>query len=281
MQQFDQEQGGNYKEGLYDPIASAPRIDVATALQAPAREHYRQHGWLSVKGLLDQAELVRAKAAIDDLVNGKVPLFSGVSYERAYSDILTSLSPQQRYDAVRKLYDFVPYEDRLATIALGERITSICRHLIERDVRLFQDMALLKPPRGGREKPWHQDHAFFNYPLGTRIVGVWIAVDEATIANGCMQVLDGGHLLGPIHHFRRRDWQICDTEMEGRQSIAFPLEPGDGMFFDGLLPHGTPSNNSAQRRRALQFHYMDADAHAADEAERLALFGGEGAGATC
>jgi phytanoyl-CoA hydroxylase len=53
------------------------------------------------------------------------------------------------------------------------------------------------------------------------------------------------------------------------------------MFFDGLLPHGTPSNNSAQRRRALQFHYMDAEAHAADEAERLALFGGEGAGATC
>jgi phytanoyl-CoA hydroxylase len=96
-----------------------------------------------------------------------------------------------------------------------------------------------------------------------------------------MQVLDGGHLLGPIHHFRRRDWQICDTDMEGRKSVALPLEPGDGMFFDGLLPHGTPSNNSAQRRRALQFHYMDAEAHAADEAERLALFGGEGAGATC
>ena len=112
-------------------------------------------------------------------------------------------------------------------------------------------------------------------------MGVWIAVDEATIANGCMQVLDGGHKLGPIHHFRRRDWQICDTDMAGRRSVAFPLRPGDGMFFDGLLPHGTPSNNSAQRRRALQFHYMDQQARPADQAERLAVFGGEGAGATC
>lgn len=281
MLQFDQEKGGSYRDDLYNPQAIAPKVDIATALKAPAREHYNRHGWLSVKGLLDTKQLVAAKAAIDDLILGRVPVFSGVSFEKSSVETIEDMTAEQRYDAVRKLYDFVPHEDRLASIALGDRITAICRHLLECDVRLFQDMALLKPPRGGREKPWHQDHAFFNYPLSTRIVGVWIAVDEATIANGCMQVLDGGHLLGPIHHFRRRDWQICDTDMEGRQSVAFPLEPGDAMFFDGLLPHGTPSNNSAQRRRALQFHYMDAEAHAADEAERLALFGGEGAGATC
>jgi len=281
MLQFDQEQGGSYVNDLYDPEGIAPRVDVATALTGGSRDHYRQHGWLSVKGLLDQTQVENAKAAIDDLVGGRVPLFSGVSYEKSYQDNIATMSADERYDAVRKLHDFVTYEDRLASIALGETINSICRHLVERDVRMFQDMALLKPPRGGREKPWHQDHAFFDYPLGTRIVGVWIAVDEATIANGCMQVLDGGHLAGPMHHFRRRDWQICDTDMIGRRSVAFPLEPGDGMFFDGLLPHGTPSNSSSQRRRALQFHYMDQQAQPADQAERLAIFGGEGAGATC
>lgn len=281
MLQFDQEQGGTYQDGLYDPEASAPRVDIATALTAASRQHYQEHGWLSVEGLLKAEELTSAKAAIDDLIEGRVPVFSGVSYEKGYKEIIDTMTAAERYDAVRKLYDFVPYEERLASIALGERIGAICRHLLERDVRLFQDMALLKPPRGGREKPWHQDHAFFDYPLGTRIVGVWIAVDEATIANGCMQVLDGAHKLGPIHHFRRRDWQICDTDIAGRRSVAFPLRPGDGMFFDGLLPHGTPSNNSAQRRRALQFHYMDQAAQPTDQTERLAIFGGEGAGATC
>ena len=56
-------------------------------------------------------------------------------------------------------------------------------------------MALLKPPRG-REKPWHQDHAYFNLPLDTPIVGVWIALDEATPENGCMHVIPGSHREG-------------------------------------------------------------------------------------
>ena len=42
---------------------------------------------------------------------------------------------------------------------------------------LYQDMALIKPP-GGREKPWHQDRAYFNLTQTTRIVGVWIALDR-------------------------------------------------------------------------------------------------------
>ncbi|MFW6213947.1 MAG: phytanoyl-CoA dioxygenase family protein [Spirochaetota bacterium] len=40
-------------------------------------------------------------------------------------------------------------------------------------------MALVKPP-GGREKPWHQDHACFDLPLDSTIVGVWIALGHAT-----------------------------------------------------------------------------------------------------
>ena len=34
----------------------------------------------------------------------------------------------------------------------------------EGGVRMMQDMSMVKPP-GGREKPWHQDHAYFNYPV--------------------------------------------------------------------------------------------------------------------
>jgi hypothetical protein len=90
---------------------------------------------------------------------------------------------------------------------------------------MFQDMALLKPPMLGREKPWHQDHAYFDYPLGTPIVGVWIALDEATVENGCMQFLPGQH-RDPIIHFQRRDWQICDSTILGRESVAAPLKPG-------------------------------------------------------
>ena len=80
---------------------------------------------------------------------------------------------------------------------------------------LFQEMALLKPPKG-REKPWHQDCAYFNYPLGTTIIGVWIALDHADANNGCLHILPGTHREGPVNHFKRRDWQICDTDVQSR-----------------------------------------------------------------
>ena len=149
------------------------------------------------------------------------------------------------------------------------------------DAEMFQDMALIKPPRLGREKPWHQDKAYFEYALGTPVVGVWIALDEATIANGCMQLLPGRHKEGPILHFQRRDWQICDNTILGSQSVAVPLKPGGLLFFDGMLPHGTPHNSSPNRRRALQFHYAPVGTTKDAPEQRLKHFGSEGKNVTC
>ncbi len=105
---------------------------------------------------------------------------------------------------------------------------------------------------------------------------------EATIENGCMQFLPGQHKIGPRIHFQRRDWQICDTDILGQRSVAAPLKPGGLLFFNGLLPHGTPHNSSEKRRRALQFHYAPADAaQNPDSEERLKHFGSEGKDVTC
>jgi hypothetical protein len=76
-------------------------------------------------------------------------------------------------------------------------------------IRLFQDMSMVKPP-GGREKPWHQDGAYFNLASDTPVVGVWIALGHVTKETGAMHLLPGLHTAGPQPHFKRRDWQICD-----------------------------------------------------------------------
>ena len=107
---------------------------------------------------------------------------------------------------------------------------------------LFANQALLKPPLIGREKPWHQDHAFFNVPMGTRIVGCWVALDEATPENACMRIIHGGR-KAPIVHFTRRDWQICDEQVDTDGILAVPLKPGGALLFDVLRPRGTPPPN--------------------------------------
>ena len=155
----------------------------------------------------------------------------------------------------------VEYEDRIA-LAQHPQMIAVLARLIGATPELFQDQALLKPPLIGREKPWHQDNAYFNLPPETAVVGVWIALDEATPENGCMYVIPGWHRAGPVVHFKRRDWQICDTDVAADAAWTVPLKPGGCLIFHGLLHHGTPPSRSPQRRRALQFHYKPAGTRA-------------------
>ena len=177
---------------------------------------------------------------------------------------------------------FVHADNRLRAIAAHHQVLGPVRQILDSDeVVLFQDMALLKPPGGGREKPWHQDKAFFALSLESPIVGVWIALDEATPENGCMHVIPGSHNEGPIPHVKRRDWQICDSNVARARDVVVPLPSGSALFFDGLLQHGTPQNRTATRRRALQFHYIRRDAVRTSDENRLMIFGPEGADAEC
>ena len=188
----------------------------------------------------------------------------------------------ERLDHIRKFMTFMGLEPRLDAAAREPRLLRLVEGLLGTEAEVYQDMALLKPPGIGREKPWHQDHAYFDLPEGTPIVGVWIALDRAMPENGGMHFLPGGHREGAIPHFERRDWQICDAEILRRgQAVATPLEAGGLVVFDGMVPHGTPHNRTAARRRALQFHYIPKDTPRIPTEERLRLFGSEGRNATC
>jgi phytanoyl-CoA hydroxylase len=235
-----------------------------------------------VRNAFTASETADALQGLLDLIAGSRPDFAGIYFEAKARDLLPSLSAEQRQDAVRKLWQFVDFDARLKALSHHPKLFTVIRTLLGDKVpQMFQDMALIKPPRLGREKPWHQDKAYFDYPLGTPVVGVWIALDEATVENGCMQLLPGRHKEGPIVHFERRDWQICDDQVLGTPSVAAPLKPGGLLLFDGLLPHGTPHNSSPKRRRALQYHYAPADTVKDATEERLRNFGSEGKNVTC
>lgn len=176
---------------------------------------------------------------------------------------------------------FVEYDDRLKRTAFDPALIHLVPQLVGETPAVFQDMALLKPPHIGREKPSHQDHAYFDLPLTTTVVRVWIVLDEATTENGYMVINAGSHQAGPTIYFSRLDWQICDTHTRNTALLVVPLKPGGALFFHSLIQHGTPANNSPHRRRAVQFHYAPASAQKGAEEDRLAIFGSEGKDVTC
>lgn len=265
---------------LYCATEIVQGADGFEAVGEEALRSYEERGFLAIENAFSLSQVEAAKQAIQDLVDGKNPNFTNIQFEAKDRDHLNALTGERRLDAVRKLMGFVTYDDRLAAMSEEPRLLALLQRLIQATPTMFQDMALLKPPVG-REKPWHQDKAYFTYPVETRVVGVWIALDEATLENGCMHVFPGAHRDGPLTHFLRRDWQICDTQTLGKSCAAIPLKPGGCLLFDGLLPHGTPHNHTSQRRRALQFHYAPENATRTDEETRLALFGSEGKNVTC
>jgi len=243
---------------------------------------FHEQGYLVVHRAFTTTEVRDALDGLVDLIDGQNPEFTrGIQLEAGSRALLSTLAREQKQDAVRKLIRFVEYDARLAALAAHPRLLATLERMIGEAPTLFQDQALLKPPLIGREKPWHQDNAYFNLPPDAPVVGAWIALDEATPENGCMHIIPGSHRQGPTVHFKRRDWQICDTDVATAEVVAVPLQPGGCLFFHGLLHHGTPPSQSPRRRRAVQFHYKPASLGGIPVAERLAVFGSEGKDVTC
>jgi len=276
-----------------DPVAAlyTTRPVVADAfterLSAAQVQRYAAQGWLAVSGVFSRDEVRTATTALADFIHGRIAPADGRTHVqeepvlRQADGTPAPETPEAREVRVRKVFDFTHHDPRLQALTAQPRLRALLAQLIGPQSNLIQDMALLKPPRVGSEKPWHQDTAYFDWlPLGG-IVGCWIALDPATVENGCMQVIPGTHLEGPVAHFHRRDCQIADARVQVQRAVAVPLAPGGVLFFSGLIHHGTPPNRSADRRRALQFHYAAAGCRRMSFEEHAALFAEGGLYAGC
>ncbi|MCZ6676022.1 MAG: phytanoyl-CoA dioxygenase family protein [Candidatus Poribacteria bacterium] len=244
-------------------------------------QRFHEQGYLVVHDAFSPDEVQETSEGLLYLMDGEHPDFRGVQFEPKVVKHKSAFSAEERRDAIRKIFRFVEYEPRLKAMSEHAGLLAVAQRLIGEKPTLFQDMALIKPPMIGSEKPWHQDCAYFNLPLETTVVAAWIALDEATPDNGCMHIIPGSHREGPMVHFKRRDWQICDTHVPVHRDVMVPLKPGGCLFWHGLLYHGTPANRSNLRRRALQFHYSPESSESLTTGERMEIFGSEGKDVDC
>ncbi|MBC8065099.1 MAG: phytanoyl-CoA dioxygenase family protein [Chlorobia bacterium] len=279
---IDQIAPEEYPTGLYDYAAKVAALDGLPDDRAPIESQYREVGFVSIDNAFSRDQVAELLDALYQLTIRDLPERTQLQFENLAAGKIESLPPGERLDYVRKLMWFVDLDPRIEAIAYEPRLMELLTQLLGAEPEMFQEMALFKPPGIGREKPWHQDHAYFNLPEGTNVVGVWIALDDTYPENGCMHLLPGAHKDGPIPHFNRRDWQICDTDILSKgQAVATPLKAGGCLIFDGLVPHGTPHNRTNTRRRALQFHYVAKGTPRITTEERMAMFGPEGRDVSC
>ena len=113
---------------------------------------------------------------------------------------------------------------------------------------------------GAWGQPWHQDSFYFPFDPARPVVGVWLAVTEATLANGCLHVLPGSQ-SEPVHtHVPDRRpganygyFEIVDHDMAASEPVL--MDPGDLLVFDSHLMHCSTDNESDGIRAAMVYHY--------------------------
>ena len=142
------------------------------------------------------------------------------------------------------------------------RVTGILTRAIGPDVDCFLSQFIFKNP-GAWGQPWHQDSYYFPFAPARPIVGLWLAVTEATLENGCLHVLPGSQ-AEPVHtHLPDARpgslygyVEIVDHDMS--ESRPCLLSPGDLMVFDSHLMHRSTDNASAGPRAAMVWHFASA-----------------------
>ena len=166
-------------------------------------------------------------------------------------------APESTELGVRKLATMAVRNDFFRDLAFHPGMMEIATTLLGPDVYLFQSMSLLKPPRIGGAKMWHQDNAYFRQ-TPSDVFGFWVACDDTTIKNGCMHVIPGSHIGGTKEHGMVDDDYVLLNQPSTKNAVAIPLKAGDALIFHGEIYHYTPPNKTDKRRRAIQYHYSSA-----------------------
>ncbi len=159
------------------------------------------------------------------------------------------------------LHDLDPVFDRFSR---DRKVKELAAAIGFEKSYLLQSMYIFKQPNIGGEVHCHQDSTFL-YTEPIDIVGLWFAIEDATIENGCLWAIPGGHRKGLKSRWVRSGagmkFEILDEEPWDEKGLV-PLEVPEGslILLNGLLPHRSFENKSPKSRHAYTVHLIHRDA---------------------
>jgi phytanoyl-CoA hydroxylase len=238
------------------PAASPPRaIRLRRRDAAPT---YDRQGYLVVTDLLPPDLVHAARAEALAICRGQRGPVDGTTHASELDDDAAVLA---RYLCIHFPHKISPLLREIGRLPAAVRVLT---DVIGPNVKMMQSMLFLKA--GGKPgQAWHQDEA--HIPTRDRsLTGVWIALDDATVANGCLWVIPGSHRAGVLYpvrppHDARFDGTpeaYCFPHADG-SAVPVEVPAGAAVVFDGYLLHRSLPNTTTCLRRALVNHYMSAE----------------------
>ena len=167
-------------------------------------------------------------------------------------------------------------DDIWGAASICPRIVNNVRILMREEISFYHGKVMLKEAHSGGAWEWHQDYGYwysgFAFP---RLMSAFVALDQATRENGCLQVLRGSHLLGRLDHGMVGNQIGADrgriAEIEGLfERVSCEMSPGSVLFFHCNLLHSSAPNDSARSRRSFitAYHALDNPRFGSNPADR-------------
>lgn len=217
---------------------------------------YKELGYVVVPDIFTADEIANLKRETADIFRGRRGRIEGML------DTDDSMSDED----VLKKYVAIHFPHKLSELIykflFHKRVTDVLTKIISPNVKCMQSMLFVKGP-GKAGQSWHQDE-FYIPTRDQSLTGVWIAIDDATIENGCLWIVPGK----PKYIMRRvendsdeyADVDTVDVSSYANDRIPVEVKSGSVVFFHGYTLHSSLRNKTADCfRTALVNHYMSAE----------------------
>jgi len=186
------------------------------------------------------------------------PLIEAIDRQEAERDAFLQSRDEGRFligetGAITFTVHLVEREPAAREFAINSVFTDLCSDLVGPDVRLYWDQAVYKKPEKPRRFPWHQDNGYaFVEPQ--QYLTCWVALTDATVDNGCPQVIPGLHRRGTLahHYVDPLGYEIVESHPD---AVAAPVRKGGIVVFSSLTPHLTGPNITDSVRKAYILQY--------------------------
>lgn len=160
---------------------------------------------------------------------------------------------------LRKLDQPVFHREVFRNLARHPNLVRIAEQLIGADLHVVFSQVFMKPPEIGGPKPIHQDNYYFGPDDPDATLTAWIALDDATVENGCLYYCDE-HQHGIVPHQAPEgepfNLQIPEETADQFRMAPAPVRQGGVSFHHGNTPHQSSANRSKNPRRAAAIHYL-------------------------
>ncbi|MFY9986872.1 MAG: phytanoyl-CoA dioxygenase family protein [Chthoniobacterales bacterium] len=232
-----------------NPIMTAPA--VVNQLNCEQLAFYNENGYLAVDRVATDYEVAEIRALYDRMFSSRTGRNAGDHFDLAGTD------EEGKEPLLAQILQPSKYFPELKQTALYRNVGKLIRDLLGPEAELTGDHAINKSPRHGAETPWHQDEAYWDPDKDHCSISVWIPLQPATIRNGCMHFISCSHRLGVLEHRpigndpRVHGLEVVPGIFDFSGAMACELPAGGATFHGGRMLHFTPTNCTADYRRAL------------------------------